>query len=67
MAKKIYNVEWEYVRRGRSQHEFNDLEELIGEHTHGAGLIDDYGNSDEFDESYNVESGWKIISIEEVK
>ena len=67
MAKKIWNIEWEYKSSGRSQHEFDTLEELMAEHVSGAGLIEDFGDPDEFDEDYDTCNGWRIKSIEEVR
>ena len=61
------DVEWEFTNRGHSQHEFNSLEELMAEYANGAGLIEDFGDPNEFDEEFTIDSGWKIVSIEEVK
>ena len=65
--KKIFNVEWELIKTGHSQHEAESEDELLKEEYEGNGLIEDFGNPDEFDENYDCDSGWKIKSIEEVK
>ena len=64
---KLFNVEWEFCKIGHSQHEAKSKKELLKIECEGLGLIDDFGNPNEFDENYDCDSGWKIKSIEEVK
>ena len=63
---KVYEVEWEYVGKGKSQHVAESKDELLKIEYEGNGLVSDFGNPDEFDEDFDCDSGWKIKSIEEV-
>ena len=63
---RLFDVEWEYIATGHSQHEANSMEEIEKMGREG-DLIEDFGNPDEFDEHYDCDSGWEIKSIEEIE
>lgn len=63
---KDYNVKWEFVQEGHSQHEATSVEQILEMEANGE-LIEDFGNPDEFDAHYDCDSGWRIKSIEEIK
>ena len=60
----LFNVYWRKTEYGKSQHEAESREELytIDEEQ---GLIEDFGDSDVFEENYECE-GWEIDYIEEI-
>ena len=64
--KKLYDVWWEEIRTGHSQHEATSIARILEMEAEG-DLIEDFGNSDEFDENYDCDSGWRIKKIEEIK
>ena len=66
MAKRLWNVEWELIMKGHSQHEADSIADILTMHREGE-LISDFGDPDEFEQEYEVSDGWKIDRIEEVK
>ena len=62
---KMYDVEWEYIKVGHSQHVASSLEEMKILAEEG-DLIEDFGNPDEFDEHYDCDTGWKVKSIKRI-
>ena len=59
----LFNVFWKMKHYGKSQHEAKNESEI--RHLANEGeLITDFGDPDEFDDLYDIDSGWEIDYIE---
>lgn len=63
---KIFKVHWKMQHYGESMHDAESGEEIRKQAENGE-LITDFGDPNEFDDQYDVDSGWVIDYIKEVK
>jgi len=64
--ERTFDVFWKRTQYGHSVHSAKTLVDLL-EINAEQGLIDDFGNPDEFEQDYESSSEWEIERIEEVK